>query len=301
MTATRGGGPAAGFPPPGGGEAPPPGHRSRTSPACSRSRGDRVCGSRHWLSPGRARAPPTTVSARPGTAGRCAAGAVCRPTSAVPHPPPWRLSRRHARGSPTSAPPLAPARQPVRPIANLSRPLSAIARPAARPSRHWPPGSWSGRWSMTNRPCSRRCSARHSGPTSAGVQGGRGWSASGPRRGAGRQPWLDALRAPAPPRGLTPWPGRRRPAGAPSPQAILGHLAKRTCWRRAGVEAGTRAPRTPHRRTGLAPVARPSGAQARPRAPAARRAPLLVACLSQALADVPEAGIERGDRGLAEA
>lgn len=45
------------------------------------------------------------------------------------------------------------------------------ARPATRTSRSSPPGSWSGRWSMTNRPCSMNCSVRNSIPTSSCVQG----------------------------------------------------------------------------------------------------------------------------------
>jgi len=67
------------------------------------------------------------------------------------------------------------------------------------------------------------------------------------------------------------------------------------------VEDWALEPLNPNRLKFLAHVARTSGAQALQRAPAERRYPLLIAFLSQALADVTDEVIEMFDRCLADA
>jgi TnpA family transposase len=116
-----------------------------------------------------------------------------------------------------------------------------------------------------------------------------------------RKQWLDSLLQPDPTRGLTPLTWLRRPAVSNSPQAILGNLEKLTFLRNAGVEDWTLEPLNPNRLKFLAHVARKSGAQALQRAPAERRYPILIAFLSQALADVTDEVIEMFDRCLADA
>jgi hypothetical protein len=118
---------------------------------------------------------------------------------------------------------------------------------------------------------------------------------------AGRKQWLDSLLQPDPTRGLTPLTWLRRPAVSNSPQAILGNLEKLTFLRSAGVEDWALEPLNPNRLKFLAHVARTSGAQALQRAPAERRYPILIAFLSQALADVTDEVIEMFDRCLADA
>jgi TnpA family transposase len=116
-----------------------------------------------------------------------------------------------------------------------------------------------------------------------------------------RQQWLDTLLQPDPTRGLTPLSWLRRPAVANSPRAILGNLAKLAFLRNAGVGEWSLATLNPNRLQFLAQVARKSGAQTLQRAPAERRYPVLIAFLSQALADVTDEVIEMFDHCLAEA
>jgi TnpA family transposase len=112
--------------------------------------------------------------------------------------------------------------------------------------------------------------------------------------------FLDSLLEPDPARGLTPLAWLRRPAVSNSPQAILGNLEKLTFLRAAGVEDWALERLNPNRLKFLAQLARKSSAQALQRAPAARRYPILVAFLSQCLADVTDEVIEMFDRCLAE-
>src|SRR4030095_1798715 len=116
-----------------------------------------------------------------------------------------------------------------------------------------------------------------------------------------RKQWLDSLLQPDPTRGLTPLTWLRRPAVSNSPQAILGNLEKLTCLRNAGVEDWTLEPLNPNRLKFLAHAGATPGPQALQRAPAERRYPLLIAFLSQALADVTDEVIEMFDRCLADA
>jgi TnpA family transposase len=116
-----------------------------------------------------------------------------------------------------------------------------------------------------------------------------------------RKQWLDTLLQPDPTRGLTPLSWLRRPAVANSPRAILGNLEKLAFLRAAGVEAWPLETLNPNRLQFLAQVARKSGAQTLLRAPAERRYPVLIAFLSQALADVTDEVIEMFDHCLAEA
>ena len=118
---------------------------------------------------------------------------------------------------------------------------------------------------------------------------------------ADRKQWLDSLLQPDPTRGFTPLTWLRRPAVSNSPRAILGNLEKLTFLRSAGVEDWALEPLNPNRLKFLAHLARKSSAQALQRAPAERRYPILVAFLSQALADVTDEVIEMFDRCLAEA
>jgi TnpA family transposase len=116
-----------------------------------------------------------------------------------------------------------------------------------------------------------------------------------------RKQWLDTLLHPDPTRGLTPLSWLRREAVSNSPRAILDRLEKLTFLRTAGVEDWVLEPLNPNRLKFLAHVARKSNVQALQRAPAERRYPILVAFLSQALADVTDEVIEMFDRCLAEA
>jgi TnpA family transposase len=112
---------------------------------------------------------------------------------------------------------------------------------------------------------------------------------------------LDTLLEPDPARGLTPLAWLRRPAISNSPRAILGNLEKLAFLRAVGVEDWTLEALNPNRLKFLAHLARKSSAQALQRAPAVRRYPILVAFLSQCLADVIDEVIEMFDRCLAEA
>jgi TnpA family transposase len=112
---------------------------------------------------------------------------------------------------------------------------------------------------------------------------------------------LDTLLEPDPARGLTRLTWLRRPAISNSPRAILGNLEKLAFLRAAGVEDWMLEALNPNRLKFLAHLARKSSAQALQRAPAERRYPLLVAFLSQCLADVTDEVIEMFDRCLAEA
>ena len=106
---------------------------------------------------------------------------------------------------------------------------------------------------------------------------------------------------PAPTRGATPLTWLRRDAIANSPRAILDNLDKLTFLRAAGVEGWSLEVLNPNRLKCLAHVARTSNAQTLQRALDERRSPILVAFLSQALADVTDEVIEMFDRCLAEA
>jgi hypothetical protein len=116
-----------------------------------------------------------------------------------------------------------------------------------------------------------------------------------------RKQWLDSLLQPDPTRGLTPLTWLRRAANANSPRAILDNLDKLTFLRPVGVEGWALEMLNPNRLKFLAQVARKSNAHTLQRAVAERRYPLLVAFLSQALADVADEVIEMFDRCLAEA
>jgi hypothetical protein len=116
-----------------------------------------------------------------------------------------------------------------------------------------------------------------------------------------RRRFLDTLLEPHPARGLTPLTWLRRPAISNSPRAILGNLEKLAFLRAAGVADWTLEALNPNRLKFLAHLARKSSAQALQRAPAVRRYPILVAFLSQCLADVTDEVIEMFDRCLVEA
>jgi Tn3 transposase DDE domain len=113
--------------------------------------------------------------------------------------------------------------------------------------------------------------------------------------------WLDSLLHPDPTRGSTPLTWLRREAIANSPRAILDNRATLTFLRAAGVGDWALETLNPNRLKFLAQVARKSSAQTLQRAPAERRYPVLIAFLSQALADVTDEVIEMFDRCLAEA
>jgi hypothetical protein len=118
---------------------------------------------------------------------------------------------------------------------------------------------------------------------------------------ADRRRWLDTLLEPDPARGLTPLAWLRRPAVSNSPRAILGNLEKLHFLRGADVDAWPLEALHPNRLKFLAQLARKTSAQTLQRAPATRRYPMLVAFLSQTLADVTDEVIEMFDRCLAEA
>jgi TnpA family transposase len=113
--------------------------------------------------------------------------------------------------------------------------------------------------------------------------------------------WLDSLLQPDPIRGSTPLTWLRRAAIANSPRAILDNLDKLSFLRAAGVEDWSLEVLNPNRLKFLAHVARKSNAQTLQRALDERRYPILVAFLSQALAEVTDEVIEMFDRCLAEA
>jgi TnpA family transposase len=118
---------------------------------------------------------------------------------------------------------------------------------------------------------------------------------------ADRRRWLDTLLEPDPVRGLTPLAWLRRPAVSNSPRAILGNLEKLHFLRGAAVDAWPLEALHPNRLKFLAQLARKTSAQTLQRAPATRRYPMLVAFLSQTLADVTDEVIDMFDRCLAEA
>jgi hypothetical protein len=107
-----------------------------------------------------------------------------------------------------------------------------------------------------------------------------------PRLTADRRQWLDTLLEPDPARGLTPLAWLRRPAVSNSPGAMLGNLEKLSFLRGADVDAWPLEAVHPNRLQFLGQLARKTSAQPLPRAPTTRRYPMLVALLSQTLADV---------------